>query len=415
MKDDQIKRLFQEAGELHKQATAIVEEFAGKDMPAEKKSEADRLLDQCQAKSEQAQQMVRAEEQRKKLEGYMQVPEAARPHVFTVKGNTTPEMEMKAAAHRAAQVKFWMTGDNTELKALSIGSQTSGGYLAADTTSDELIEGLNEYVAMRRISRVLPAIPAGSYITPTAAPLADADDNSETGEVDFDVVEPFGDRRLTPHEIDRGVLVSTALMRNPRFNIEAWILEQATQSIGRRQERNFILGNGSSRAMGILNTVGLTYHTTDTANAIYGDDIINWIYKLPAAYAASAKARILCNRSFIRKVRTQTKANAATDLQTYIWQPALAPNAPATLDGVPYEFSDKMPTGLTTETWDNNAVPAIYGDFDKYWIVDGLEVYVQRLVEKYATTKQVGFLITSSVDGMCVQPDAFIGLKVKSS
>jgi HK97 family phage major capsid protein len=47
------------------------------------------------------------------------------------------------------------------------------------------------------------------------------------------------------------------------------------------------------------------------------------------------------------------------------------------------------------------------GDFSFYWIADALDVTVQRLVELYAETNQVGFIGRKETDGMPVLPEAF--------
>jgi HK97 family phage major capsid protein len=54
----------------------------------------------------------------------------------------------------------------------------------------------------------------------------------------------------------------------------------------------------------------------------------------------------------------------------------------------------------------------ILGDFSYYWIADALDMQVQRLVELYAATNQVGFIARREVDGMPVLEEAFVRVKL---
>jgi HK97 family phage major capsid protein len=53
----------------------------------------------------------------------------------------------------------------------------------------------------------------------------------------------------------------------------------------------------------------------------------------------------------------------------------------------------------------------MYADFSYYWIVDALDMEVQRLVELYAETNQVGFIGRLETDAMPVLEEAFVRLK----
>ena len=81
----------------------------------------------------------------------------------------------------------------------------------------------------------------------------------------------------------------------------------------------------------------------------------------------------------------------------------------------PYEHSDRFDDGLdANDAWEDNAVVAVIGDFSNYWIVDALQMSIQRLVELYAETNQTGFIGRKESDGMIVLTEAFYALKVKA-
>ena len=54
----------------------------------------------------------------------------------------------------------------------------------------------------------------------------------------------------------------------------------------------------------------------------------------------------------------------------------------------------------------------LFGDMSFYWIADAEDISVQRLVELYAATNQVGFIARAATDGMPVLEEAFSRLKL---
>lgn len=416
-----VTQLYDEAKNLHVQATAIMDEFKGKDMPAEKSQEVDRLLDEVEAKSAKAKAMesVGKREQRASEQGRFLNDPVTRKSFFNDregKGDeetTTPEKKAYAKAMRSYLMKGVQGLTQDEVKALSTGTPSEGGYLVTDTFFNELLKNSRELTAMRRMGRTLPPVPSGSVITPTASPLSDAEWTTEIGAPNADTVKPFGGRKLTPHPFRKLVLVSNAQLRNPNFDVEAWLREEMAFRFSVTEENGFINGDGNQKPLGLLNTVGLPTWTTASSLVVHGDDVINWVYKLPALYSQNAK--ILCNRSFIRKIRTLATKNATVTFTNYIWQPGLAVGQPNTILDVPYEFSDKFSTGLDgSDAFTANSLVAVVGDYRFFWIVDALGMAIQRLVEKYADTDQVGFIGRKESDGIVVLPEAFYALKIKA-
>lgn len=336
---------------------------------------------------------------------------AASPFPGFVSSFGTPYTKSMRAYYRRDASR--LSGD--ELKALSVGEAPAGGYLQQDTFVNNLLVKAMEVSAMRRICNVLPPLPSGAVIIPSEDNImSDAEWTTELGTGSNDTVSPFGNRRLTPHPFAKRVLVSNTLFRTPTMDIESYVRNRLALKFGATEENAFINGTGVGQPLGLLNTGNLPVHTTATANQVYGDDVITWIYKLPAAYAA--RATILSNRAFIRKVRTMTKANTSTTFSNYVWQPGLQPGTPNRIMDVPYEVSDRFDDGIdANDAFENNAVVAVIGDFSYYWIVDALNLAVQRLVEKYAETNQTAFIGRKESDGGAVLAEAFYALKVKSA
>ncbi len=443
---DEIKRLYQEAAAALAKGRAILDEFKGKELPQDKAAEADKHLNEAQEKTERAKQLEKAQnldtylnEGQNRLNAFQEGKDGkgnGQPAKVTWNGRELlPEEveELKSAgplntrggrftgflsANREDYLKYaalfhrylckgFGELSNEEQKALSVGEAQAGGYLMQDTQLTALLVKSREMSAMRRISRVLPPVPSGSLITPTEeSALSDATWTTEVKTGALDEIKPFGDRRLTPHPLAKGILVSNPLLRVPGFDAEGYIRDRMAYKFAVPEENGFINGNGVGQALGIKNTPGLPTWTSAAALTVDGDDVINWVYSLPAAYAGGA--RILSNRAFIRKCRTMK-----TGLGDYVWQPGLQTGSPNRILDVPYEFSDRFDDGLdATDAWEANAVIAIIGDFSYYWVVDALQMSIQRLIELYAGSNQVGFIGRKETDGMAVLAEPFYALKV---
>lgn len=405
MDNTMIKRLYEEAATLHTQAMDILKEFEGKDMPKDKAGQVDTLLDQVEAKSQEAKRLERAADADKLLND----PVTQKAFFQASNKNQGDAADLKAAFNAFAREGIKGMSD-AERKSLFVGDVVQGGYLVSDTYLNTILVAQRASSVMRQISRVLPPVPSGSVIVPTEADvITSAVWTTELATAAEDTVAaPFGRKTLTPHPLSKLILVSNTFLRNPTFDVEAWVRERMAYKFNIPEEYAFINGTGVAQPLGLLNTPSLPTYTTAAALTVTADDLINWAYRLPAGYV-NARTRIICNRAFIRKVRLLKDGNGQ-----YLWQPGLQAGLPGTILDTSYVFSDQFDDGLdaTTDAWEANAVIAVIGDFDYYWIVDALGLTIQRVVELYALTNQTGFIGRKEVDGMAVLAEAFYALKV---
>jgi HK97 family phage major capsid protein len=408
MVDNTIKRLYEEAAALHKQAQDIL----GKgELDKEQTTQVDNLLDEVENKVAQARRLEKASAQ----ETLLNTPVNLLPFAAGLAQAEEPaEVQLKTAFGAFAR-KDAKGMSEAEFKTLFVGEATAGGYLVQDTYLNAILTTQRTKTVMRQICRVLPPVPSGSVITPTASDtLLDATWTTEVLTGAADTAKPFGEKKLTPHPLAKEIGVSNTLLRNPNFDVEAFVRDQMAYKFNVPEEQAFINGTGVGppSPLGILQTVGLPTFTTVTALSVYGNDVINWVYSLPSGYAGRAK--ILCNRAFVRKLRASSTMSAGVAATNYLWMPGLEPGQPDTILGVPYVTSDKIDDGVdaTTDAWEANAVIAVIGDWDYYWIVDALNLTIQRLVELAARTNTTIFIGRKECDGMCVQPEAFYALKV---
>lgn len=425
--DPEIKRLYDEANQLHVRAKSILDEFKGKDMPADKSTEVDTLLDQVEAKTAAAKQKERANG----MNDFFNNPATNLP-IQGGEGKGALTEETKTALKRAgwktdkiaerfesdaeakqaiANATYWKGGlQGVEQKDLATSPAASGGYLVTDTQRAELIQKQAPVSAMRRICRVLPPIPGGASITPSVEnDLSDAEWTTEIKSGSNDTVKPFGERVLTPKPLAKRVKISNAELRAGKlYDVENWVLTRMGVRFAVPEEAAFIAGTGVNRPMGLRTWSSVPRFTTAASNTLTADDVIGWAYSLPASYMGNAK--ILCNRSFLRKVRLFKSVS-----NEYLWQPGLSSGNPNKILDWQYEVSDQYPTGLdVNDAYEDNALIATIGDYQYYWIVDSLNLSIIRADQLYLETDQTGFIGRKETDGMPVLAEAFYHLKIKA-
>lgn len=408
-----VKKLLDEANSLYLQAKALL---AKADRTAEESAQLDALLNQVEAKTTEAHRLEDEAEAEAKRQGQMEQarqlfeqPANGRP--FFQNGgqsNAAPVPERKAVFRKMALHGVQALTEE-ERKVLYIGDPTAGGYLVQPAYQREVVAVQRSMMAMRQICDV-QTVPVGGTVIPTDAGTdTDATWTTELAVGNEETAKPFGDRALVPHPIAKLVKVSRTFLRSPTFDAEGYVRDRGAYRLSRPQENGFINGSGSQQPLGVLTPAAMPTWTTAAALTVDGDDVINWRYSLPSSYD-NERTRILCNRAFIRKIRT-----LKTGLGDYLWQPGLQTGSPNRILDVQYALSDLMDDGLdTSDAWEANAKIAVIGDFWYYKIVDSEALEVQRLDELYAASNEVGFVFRAECDGMPVLTEAFYILKVHS-
>ena len=281
--------------------------------------------------------------------------------------------------------------DPAEFRALQVGTDSEGGYLAPDEFwNAELVQALEEANIMRGLGNVIQTS-SGSMEIPVVSSHGSAAWTAEEaayteGDEAFTVVS------LSAYKAGTIIKVSEELLLDSAFNLSSYLASELGRRIGALEEAAFVNGDGSGKPTGAVggSTAGVTAAATA---AITADELIDLFHALGRQYRNNAA--FLMADATLKTVRKLKDDNSQ-----YLWQPGLQSGEPGTILGRPVQTSESMPALATG----NKTV--LFGDFSYYWIADRESVVLKRLDELYAANGQVAFRAHRRVDGKLVLAEA---------
>jgi HK97 family phage major capsid protein len=299
-----------------------------------------------------------------------------------------------------------------EYRALSVGDAAGGGYtVPQEEYLAELLKSVDNQAVIRQIARTFTVPNAQSLGAPTLA--ADPADPTWTGELlvgSEDSTMAFGKREMIPNPLAQYIKVSEKLLRASVLGMENIVRDRLAYKIATVLSAAYNSGTGVNQPLGLYTASTSGISTTrdkdvSTSNAYDADKFIDARYTLRSGYT---NARWHFHRNLLAQIR-KLKAVATGD---YLWQPGLSVGAPNVFLDFPYVVDEYAPSSVTGIT---GGYIAILGDFQYYWIVDALNVRIQRLDELFALTGQVAFISRQETDGAPVLEDAFVRCKATIS
>ena len=280
--------------------------------------------------------------------------------------------------------------------SLQEGTDSEGGFLVPDEFEHTLVEAMRDATIVRPLAHVITTS-SGVHKIPVVASHGSAawiDEEGAYTEGD----ETFG------HKVGKIIKVSEELLNDSAFDLEGYFVSEFARRIGEKEEEAFLVGNGTLKPTGILNTTGGgdVGVTSASATAITADELIDLYHSLKEPYRKDA-VRIL-NDSTVKAIRKLKDGTGQ-----YLWQPGIKDGEENTILGRPYYTSAFVPSIAA------GAKTVIFGNLNYYWIGDREGITFKRLNELYAGNGQVGFLAYKRLDGKTVLPEAIKVLKMKSA
>ena len=366
-----------------------------RELSAEERAQYDKAFDEARKLGDkiQREQELREEERR--------LAEAGRLEPEGKKEN--PE-ERKLQAFR----NFLVNGNAAEYRALANDSDATGGFLhAAEQFVARLIKGLDNRVFVRQYATVLPVTGSDTLGVPTlTADPADPTWTTEIAAPSEDSTMAFGRRSLQPEQLSKLIKISMKLLRTSALPIENLVADRLAYKFAVAQENAFLNGNGDGEPLGIFTADANGINTdrdVSTGNsdtAVTADGLTEAKYALKAQYRGSA--RWIFHRDGVKKISKLKDGEGQ-----YLWRPGITAGEPDILMGLPVDESEYVPT-----TWATGLYVGALCNWSNYWIAELQGVELQRLVELYAGTSQIGFIGRMYADGAPVLAESFVRVKL---
>lgn len=290
-----------------------------------------------------------------------------------------------------------------EYKALNVGTDTAGGYLAPTEMVREVLKNLVEISDARAIVRLRTSA-AKSVEIPKRSGVMSARRVHETGNKSATGEPTYGMLEMPLPESYALIQITNQMLEDAGWDIEGEIMEEAREQFAVQEGREFISGTGNGEMEGILVNSDVAENVSGSAATIADADgqangLLTMKYDLKTAYARNALW--LMRRTTIGAVRKLKDNN-----KNYIWQPGIAQGQPNTIDGDPYREMPDMPAIGA------GAYPIAYGDFRRgYTIIDRIAMEMLRDIYTQATGGQVRFIFSRRFGGGVQLAEAFRKLK----
>jgi HK97 family phage major capsid protein len=326
---------------------------------------------------------------------------------------------VSALEHKAAFDAYVRAGETSNLralegKAMSIGSNTDGGYLVPSEIETAIGQRLAAISPIRNIAGVR-TISSSVYKKPfmTSGPavgwVGETDARTQTNspvldELSFPAMELYAMPAAT-----------ASLLEDSAVNIDQWIAQEVEQVFAAQEGTAFVSGDGSNKPKGFLAYTAVDNDSWTWGNIGYvasgvsaafpstnpSDVLVDLIYAASAGYRQNAM--------FVMNRKTQSAIRKFKDTTgNYLWQPPATTGGKATLMTFPVIESEDMPDIAA------NSLSIAFGDFNRgYLVVDRAGVSVLR--DPYTAKPYVLFYTTKRVGGGVQDFDAIKLMKFAAS
>ena len=313
------------------------------------------------------------------------------------------------AEYEKAFRHYLRSGDNSELRVMSIGTATNGGHTVPETVEARIVEKMRQQSIVRQLGRTTTTpddrkIPIQNAI-PTAAIVGEGSSITASDAT-------FTQLTVDSYKYATRVVASRELIADSGINLEEYVIRTSAEAIARAQDEHFWDGTDSGQPQGVI--AGLTgagnkqqLSAGQTSTITSADNVIDWIYKLPVQYRAGAV--ILTSDEVVKNMRKIKDAN-----NNYIWLASdvntlMAGGAPGTIMGVPYYISEYVDALATAK------YVAVYGNFNYYEIFDRGATEV--VVDPYSlsTTWLLQMVVVKRTDALRTLDDAFVTLQCSAA
>ena len=273
----------------------------------------------------------------------------------------------------------------------------AGGYtVLPEQIYNDIIHDLDNEVFMRRHAKIFTLDSASRQGVPILeTDVSDTEFLGEISEASMDEDMDFNKLSLLPKRLAKGIKISRDLLDLNAVDVGAYVKSRLTYKKSVTEESKFMTGNGTMEPLGIFTVSdgGVSSNRdvsgSNTATALKAPSLIDCMYNLKGQYLRSKDCRWVFHRDAIKKIRKLQDGEG-----NFLWQPGIGADRPSTILGVEYIVSEYCPN-----TFEAGLRVGCIADLKFYGIAQYDTMEIQVLLEKYALTNQVAYLLRSHIDG----------------
>jgi HK97 family phage major capsid protein len=277
---------------------------------------------------------------------------------FIASGASLDELSSEERAVLKAGVQ-----STKEFRTQTTGTASAGGYTVPVELANFIVKSMKDWGPMYNedIATVISTAGGNVINIPTV------DDTGKTGAKhtegaaiadDGSQDAVFGNKELSAYVYDTEfVKFSMELAQDSVFNMESLLGSLLGERLGRIANRELTIGDGTGDPNGVVTASSLG-KTATAAAAITGDEIIDLLHSVNAAYRRSPKARFMFADLTLAAIRKLKDGDG-----NYLWSMGdIQKGEPGTLLGYRYEINDDMDTLAAAKK------VMLFGDFSKYFV-----------------------------------------------
>jgi len=286
-------------------------------------------------------------------------------------------------------------------KVLTVGNDTTGGFLAISEFIREIIKEIIEFSPIRAIASVRTTSNESVMQPKRTAVFAALWGNEKGSETETTGLR-YGRENIPVHKLRARKDITDEDLVDTEFNLEAELRSEFAEQFAVAEGAAFVAGSGVGRPEGLLEESLIAISDTAASGVLDPDALITTFYELKDGYALNA--RWLMKRQTIGVTR-KLKDN---DNQ-YLWQPGLNGAEQSTLLGKPIVEATDMPTVAA------GAKSIMFGDFRRgYQIVDRAGMSMLRDPFTKADDGLTRFFARKRIGGQVKLADALKILRIKA-
>ncbi|MDH7805724.1 MULTISPECIES: phage major capsid protein [unclassified Rhizobium] len=288
-----------------------------------------------------------------------------------IKTDGTEVSQEKAALHNAISA-YVRTGDDSEMKAMSVGNDPSGGYLVIPVMAQAIRERMFDQSPIFRLAHVENIGAGDSWIEPYdfgdfgATWVGETEDRQETPHSNI------GELEVPLREIYAKPKITQKLLDDANYDVGAYIERKIGEKFGRMEGIAAVLGNTPKRPRGFL-TVPRSFEADGSRDLkalqmVPSGAVSSITLDSLKALQWSLRSPYKRNASWLMNSQTAAQIDYLKDNNGQpLWRSSNTAGAPDTLLGRPVEIDDLAMPNIAA-----NALPIAYGDFKQGYI------FVQR-------------------------------------